>query len=131
MFQFVFLLSLVIRRLATLISTQAQLLAENAAALQQARSATTTARNMMVGKGEEAQNNSNEASAHLKEQLKEKEDLVQTLRDDVNNKSKEIKELKSELNTIKKVRFYLHTLFLSLLTLLIMYISFLGASARL
>lgn len=96
--------SLVIRRLALLISTQAQLLAENQAALQQARSATTTARNMMVGKGEEAQNNSNEASAQLKQQLKEKEDVVQTLQEDVNKKSKEIKELKSALEKQKKVR---------------------------
>lgn len=99
---FALFLCLVIRRLSSLISTQAQLLAENAAALQQARSATTTARNMMVGKGEEAQNNSNEASAQVKKQLKEKEDLISTLQDDVNKKTQEIKELQSQLNKEKK-----------------------------
>lgn len=95
--------SLVIRRLANLISIQAQLIAENEAALKQARSATTTARNMMVGKGEEAQNNSNEASAQVKKQLKDKDDLISSLEKDVEKKSKEIKELQSELNKKKKV----------------------------
>lgn len=99
---FALFLCLVIRRLGILISTQAQLMAENTAALQQARSATTTARNMMVGKGEEAQNNSNEASAQLKEQLKEKEDQLQSVKDELKGKSKELKELQSELNKMKK-----------------------------
>ncbi|KAJ1527712.1 hypothetical protein ONE63_007671 [Megalurothrips usitatus] len=99
---FALFLCFVVKRLATLISIQAQLTAENSAALQQARSATTTARNMMVGKGEESQNTSNEAAAQVKGQLKEKEDLISKLQDDLNKKSKEVKELQSELDKKKK-----------------------------
>lgn len=99
---FALFLCLVIRRIANLISVQAQLMAENEAALKQARSATTTARNMMVGKGEEAQNTSNEASDQIKKQLKDKEDLISNLQEEVKKKSQEIKELQSEMNKKKK-----------------------------
>lgn len=99
---FALFLCLVIKRLASLISTQAQLCAENEAALKQARSATTTARNMMVGKGEEAQNSSNEVSAQVKKQLKEKEDLISNLQEELNKKTQEVKELQSEMNKKKK-----------------------------
>nr|QBH73432.1 bcr-associated protein [Franklinothrips vespiformis] len=101
---FALFLCLVIRRLTTLISTQATLMAENAAALQQARSATTTARNLMTekrGAGEEAQNNSNEVS-DLKEQVKEKDENLQKLTDALDAKKKELKELHIELEKIKK-----------------------------
>ena len=58
---FALFLSLVIRRLVTLISSQAALLAQSEAALRQAQSASTAARSLLAQKGEQAQNDSNEA----------------------------------------------------------------------
>lgn len=101
---FALFLCLVIRRLVILISAQATLIAENTAALQQARSATTTARNLMTekrGAGEEADNNSNEVSA-LKEQIKEKEVALLSLTDELDVKKKELKEVQTELGKLKK-----------------------------
>lgn len=54
-------LSLVIRRLVILISDQANLQAQSEASMRQAQSATTAAKSLLAQKGEEAQNDSNEA----------------------------------------------------------------------
>nr|QCD16725.1 B-cell receptor-associated protein 31 [Sogatella furcifera] len=77
---FALFLSLVIRRLTTLISTQATLLAQSEAALAQAKSATTAARDIMTkSSGEAAQNSTNEA--HDKEITELKEKLKKTEKD--------------------------------------------------
>ncbi|XP_073985774.1 B-cell receptor-associated protein 31 [Rhodnius prolixus] len=80
-------LSLVIRRLISLISAQATLMSDNEAIMKQAKSATHTARNLLAaqGSGEAAQNSSNEAH--------------QQAIDKLNN---EIDSLKSELDKAKK-----------------------------
>lgn len=52
---------LVIRRLVTLISAQANLQAQSEASMRQAQSATTAAKSLLAQKGEAAQNDSNEA----------------------------------------------------------------------
>lgn len=54
-------LSLVIRRLVILISTQANLQAQSEASMRQAQSATTAAKSLLAQKGEVDQNESNEA----------------------------------------------------------------------
>ena len=77
---FALFLSLVIRRLVTLITSQASLLAQSEAALKQAQSASTAARNMMSQRGEMADNESNEAHdkevAGLKEQIEDLEEKL-------------------------------------------------------
>lgn len=50
-----------IRRLVTLISSQAALLAQSEAAMKQAESASTAAKSLLAQRGEIAQNTSNEA----------------------------------------------------------------------
>nr|QBH73438.1 bcr-associated protein [Thermobia domestica] len=72
---FALFLSLVIRRLVLLISTQATLLAESAAAMRQAESASTAARSLLQNQGrsgEAAQNDKNEAHDKEINELKEK-----------------------------------------------------------
>ncbi|XP_014298269.1 B-cell receptor-associated protein 31 [Microplitis demolitor] len=89
---FALFLSLVIRRLVILISTQATLLAQSEAALRQAQSATTTAKSLLSQKGETAQNDSNEA--HDK--------LVTDLKSQVSELSQKNTELENELKREKK-----------------------------
>lgn len=50
-----------IRRLVTLISSQANLMAQSAASMAQAQSATTAARSLLAKSGESQQNDTNEA----------------------------------------------------------------------
>nr|QBH73424.1 bcr-associated protein [Carausius morosus] len=70
---FALFLSLVIRRLVLLISTQATLLAESEAAMRQAKSATTAARSLMAQtQTSTAQNTTNEAHDKEVTELKEK-----------------------------------------------------------
>ncbi|XP_046733704.1 B-cell receptor-associated protein 31 [Diprion similis] len=87
-------LSLVIRRLVTLISAQATLLAQSEAAMRQAVSATTTAKSLLAQKssGESAQNDSNEA--HDK--------AVSELKNQIKSLNKQISELEAELKKEKK-----------------------------
>lgn len=78
---FAMFLSLVIRQLVKLISKQAVLLAENEAILKQAKSATTTARNLMKsgsGSGETAENVSNENHQKEIEKLYQEIDKLQS-----------------------------------------------------
>ncbi|KAF5282462.1 hypothetical protein FQA39_LY17577 [Lamprigera yunnana] len=84
---FALFLSLVIRRLVTLISSQAALLAQSEAALKQAQSATTAARSMMKQTGEMAQNESNEQHDKAVSELKEKiDELEKELQKEVKDK---------------------------------------------
>lgn len=97
---FTLFLSLVIRRLITLISQQAVLLAQSEAALQQAKSATSTARQLMSQKGgEAAQNNSNEAHDKEVTELKEK---LKSLELDLSREKKDKEAMISQSGSIKK-----------------------------
>lgn len=70
---FALFLSLVIRRLVTLISQQASLLAQSEAAMRQAQSATTTAQSLLAqNQTSVAQNDTNEAHDREVTELKEK-----------------------------------------------------------
>lgn len=70
---FALFLSLVIRRLVTLISQQASLLAQSEAAIRQAQSATTTAQSLLAqNQASMAQNDTNEAHDKEVTELKEK-----------------------------------------------------------
>ncbi|XP_026473123.1 B-cell receptor-associated protein 31 isoform X2 [Ctenocephalides felis] len=70
---FALFLSLVIRRLVTLISTQANLLAQSEAFMRQAESATVAARRLIAEKGETEQNAANENKLQTKISNLEKE----------------------------------------------------------
>ncbi|OXU29445.1 B-cell receptor-associated protein 31 [Nasonia vitripennis] len=82
---FALFLSLVIRRLVTLISAQATLIAQSEASMKQAQSATSAARNLLQKSGESAQNDTNEVHDKAVTELKAK-----------------LKELESELEKEKK-----------------------------
>lgn len=94
-------LSLVIRRLVTLISEQAVLLAQSEAALKQAQSATSTANTLLSqkGSGEVAQNSSNEAHDKEVTELKEK---LKTVERELNYEKKDKEAMISQSESIKK-----------------------------
>lgn len=83
-------LTLVIRRFVQLISKQAELSAENEAALKQAKSATAAARTYMQASGEDAQNSSNEAHQVELNKLTEK----------IESQDKEIERLKKDKEAV-------------------------------
>lgn len=105
---FALFLSLVIRRLVILISTQATLLAQSAAAMRQAQSATTTAKSLLSQKttGESAQNDSNEAHdkvlSDLKNQIKELQVKNQDLENQLTKEKKDKEALKSQAESLAK-----------------------------
>lgn len=93
-------LTLVVRRLISLITTQATLLAECEAAMAQAKSATTAARDLMTQKssGEAAQNSTNEAHDKEINDLKEK---LRKLESELNHEKKDKEAMKSQSESIK------------------------------
>ncbi|KYM84650.1 PREDICTED: B-cell receptor-associated protein 31 [Atta cephalotes] len=105
---FALFLSLVIRRLVILISTQASLLAQNEAAMRQAQSATTTARSLLSQRtiGESAQNDSNEAHdkavSELKTQIKELQAKNQELESNLTKERKDKEAIKSQAESLTK-----------------------------
>jgi len=105
---FALFLSLVIRRLVILISTQASLLAQNEASMRQAQSATTTARSLLSQRtiGESAQNDSNEAHdkavSELKNQIKELQAKNQELESNLTKEKKDKEAVKSQAESVSK-----------------------------
>ncbi|EZA49506.1 hypothetical protein DMN91_004302 [Ooceraea biroi] len=105
---FALFLSLVIRRLVLLISTQATLLAQNEAAMRQAQSATTTARSLLSQRtvGESAQNDSNEAHdkavSELKNQIKELQAKNSELETTLVKEKKDKEAIKSQAESLAK-----------------------------
>lgn len=103
---FALFLSLVIRRLIILISTQATLLAQNEAAMRQAQSATTTARSLLSERSIGAQNDSNEAHdkavSELKNQIKELQVKNQDLENNLTKEKKDKEAVKSQAESLAK-----------------------------
>ncbi|CAK9827533.1 B-cell receptor-associated protein 31 [Anthophora retusa] len=101
-------LSLVIRRLVSLISAQATLLAQSDAAMRQAESATTTAKSLLSQKtiGESAENDSNEAHDKVLSELKKQIKHLQTKNEELGHqllKEKKDKEaIKSQAESLAK-----------------------------
>ncbi|XP_075216991.1 B-cell receptor-associated protein 31 [Lycorma delicatula] len=97
---FALFLSLVIRRLVSLITTQATLLAQSEAAMAQAKSATTAARDLMAqkGSGEAAQNSTNEAHDKEINDLKEK---LRKVEKDLTHEKKDKEAMKSQSESLK------------------------------
>uniref|UniRef100_A0A1B6EE10 Endoplasmic reticulum transmembrane protein n=1 Tax=Clastoptera arizonana TaxID=38151 RepID=A0A1B6EE10_9HEMI len=101
-------LSLVIRRLITLISEQATLLAQSEAAFKQAQSATTAATELLSKKGageatsnDKTMNEINELKEKLKELNELKEELEST-KHDLNFEKKDKEALKSQAASLEK-----------------------------
>lgn len=92
-------LSLVIRRLVILISSQAALLAQSEASMRQAQSATTAAKSLLAQKGEVAQNESNEA--HDKE-ISELKNKIKDLEEQLKLEEKDKKAVKSQADNLAK-----------------------------
>ncbi|KAB0792257.1 hypothetical protein PPYR_14216 [Photinus pyralis] len=110
---FALFLSLVIRRLVILITSQAALLAQSEAALKQAEGASKAARNFMTQQGEMAQNESNEAHdehvSNLKRQIEELEGKLAVEKKDklamktqAENLSKQYDDLAEEHSKLQK-----------------------------
>ncbi|XP_060519628.1 B-cell receptor-associated protein 31 [Cylas formicarius] len=107
-------LSLVIRRLVILISSQAALLAQSEASMRQAQSATTAAKSLLLAKqGESEQNDTNEAHdkevSELKKQISQlKEELTlekkdkQAVKTQADNLAKEYDRLAEENSKLQK-----------------------------
>ncbi|KAL7300694.1 B-cell receptor-associated protein 31 [Trichogramma pretiosum] len=99
-------LSLVIRRLVLLISTQATLMAQNEASMKQAQSATSAARNLLQKSGESAQNDSNEVHDkvvnELKSQIKELEAEKLKLENQLSKEKKDKSAVKSQADSLAK-----------------------------
>jgi len=92
-------LSLVIRRLVSLISQQATLLAENEAIMAQAKSATSTARNLLSQSGVNAENKSNEAHDKEITELKKK---ITDLEKDLNKEKQDKDAIKKQAESTNK-----------------------------
>jgi len=95
---FALFLSLVIRRLISLISQQATLLAQSEAAMKQAQSATSAAKTFFKS-GESAQNSSNEAHDKEVTELKEK---LKSIERDLTREKKDKDAMISQSESIKK-----------------------------
>lgn len=104
-------LSLVIRRLVTLISEQATLLAQSEAALKQAQSATSTAKILLSqkGAGEVAQNSTNEAHDKEINELKEKLKEVTELKVELQLAELELARAKKDKEVMKSQSLSLET----------------------
>uniref|UniRef100_V9IDS5 Endoplasmic reticulum transmembrane protein n=1 Tax=Apis cerana TaxID=7461 RepID=V9IDS5_APICE len=103
---FALFLSLVIRRLVTLISAQAILLAQNEAAMRQAQSATTTAKQLLSQKTESTQNDLNEVHneeiAEWKNQIKDLRTKNKELEDQLIKEKKDKEAIKSQAESLAK-----------------------------
>ncbi|CAG9816308.1 unnamed protein product [Phaedon cochleariae] len=110
---FALFLSLVIRRLVTLISQLASMQAQSEASMRQAQSATTAAKSLLAHHGEIDQNNSNEAHdkevselktkiSHLEDELKlEKKDKT-AVKTQADNLAREYDRLADEHSKLQK-----------------------------
>ncbi|KAK5640603.1 hypothetical protein RI129_011414 [Pyrocoelia pectoralis] len=96
---FALFLSLVIRRLIILITSQASLLAQSEASMKQAEGASKAARNIMSQQGEMAQNESNEAHDKEVSDLKEK---IEELEGKLRFEAKDKEALKSQAENLSK-----------------------------
>ncbi|XP_022917807.1 B-cell receptor-associated protein 31 [Onthophagus taurus] len=116
---FALFLSLVIRRLVTLISSQAGLLAQSEAAMRQAQSASTAARTLLERKGEQAQNESNESAskdkeiAELRETITELETKLVFERKDKKAMKEQSENLHKEYDRLAEEHSKLHKTILS------------------
>ncbi|XP_026473121.1 B-cell receptor-associated protein 31 isoform X1 [Ctenocephalides felis] len=95
---FALFLSLVIRRLVTLISTQANLLAQSEAFMRQAESATVAARRLIAEKGETEQNAANENS----------DSKIKELQTKISNLEKELSHAKKDKEAMVSQVEHLH-----------------------
>lgn len=96
---FALFLSLVIRRLVILISSQASLLAQSEASMRQAQSATTAAKSLLAQRGEIQQNDSNEAHDKQVTALKE---IISKLEDDLKLEKKDKTAVKTQADNLAK-----------------------------
>lgn len=97
---FAIFLVLVIRRLVTLISDQANLLAQSEASMKQAQSASAAARSLMNDKSTEKAKEATEDSTLA--EMKKLRENVQTLTAELNREKKDKEALKSQAESLNK-----------------------------
>lgn len=93
-------LTLVIRRLVTLISAQAQLLAQSEASMKQAQSASQAARDLMSGKRERAE--PVEDTGKFKTEITELKEKLHSLTSELSREKKDKEALKSQAESLNK-----------------------------
>ncbi|GJQ79025.1 hypothetical protein Trydic_g186 [Trypoxylus dichotomus] len=98
---FALFLSLVIRRLVTLISSQAALLAQSEAAMRQAQSASTAARTLLQKGEQEYQNEKNESQSKDRE-INDLKDIVRELEEKLQHEIKDKTALKEQSENLHK-----------------------------
>ncbi|EDV96047.1 B-cell receptor-associated protein 31 [Drosophila grimshawi] len=96
---FAVFLVLVIRRLVTLISSQANLLAQSEASMKQAQSATAAARSLMTDKADKAKEATEDTTLNELNKLKER---VQELTSDLNREKKDKEAVKSQAESLNR-----------------------------
>uniref|UniRef100_A0A6M2DVQ8 Endoplasmic reticulum transmembrane protein n=1 Tax=Xenopsylla cheopis TaxID=163159 RepID=A0A6M2DVQ8_XENCH len=95
-------LSLVIRRLVTLISTQANLLAQSEAFMRQAESATVAARRLIAEKGESELNEQNATNENSDAMVKELRDKISELEKELSHAKKDKEAMVSQVENLHK-----------------------------
>ncbi|KRT86085.1 hypothetical protein AMK59_1336 [Oryctes borbonicus] len=98
---FALFLSLVIRRLVILISSQASLLAQSEAAIRQAQSASTAARTLLQKGEQEYQNEKNESQTKDRE-INDLKDIAKELEEKLQHEIKDKTALKEQSENLHK-----------------------------
>ncbi|XP_023169823.2 B-cell receptor-associated protein 31 [Drosophila hydei] len=96
---FAIFLVLVIRKLVTLISAQANLLAQSEASMKQAQSATAAARSLLTEKTDKAKEATEDSTLNELNKLKER---VQELTSDLNREKKDKEAVKSQAESLHR-----------------------------
>jgi len=97
---FALLLSLIIRRIATLLSTTGSLEIQHEAALKQASSASDAARRLMAEQG--SKKGTSETSMHSKDEVQVLETEVNTLKEELTNVKRDRDAIKSQAESVSK-----------------------------
>lgn len=97
---FALLLSLIIRRISTLLSVQGSLEAQSEAALKQATSASDAARRLM--KEQESKKNSGETSMHSKDEVQALQTEINTLKEEMSSLKRDRDAIKSQAESVSK-----------------------------
>jgi B-cell receptor-associated protein 31 len=97
---FALLLTLIIRRIATLLSQQGSLEAQHEAALKQAASASDAARRLMSEQG--GKKGSSETSMHSKDEVQALETEVNTLKEELAAMKRDRDAIKSQADSVSK-----------------------------
>lgn len=99
---FALLLTLVIRRITTLLSTQGSLLAQNEAALKQAAGASDAARRLMAQQAASEKKNAGDTSMNSKDEVQSLQTEINTLKEEMTTLKRDRDAIKSQAESVSK-----------------------------